>query len=105
MHLVEATLPAKRKRVALPIDPATRSQYVGTYQLAPNFRLEVFVEGERLMTRATGQHAIEIAREGTDTFFTRGVDAQLVFKRKGDGTVDSVTLHQNGREMPAPRVP
>ena len=46
------------------------------------------------MTRATGQNAIELARDGPDSFFTRGVDARLVFHRKDDGTIDSVTLHQ-----------
>ena len=105
LHLVEATLPLKQKRVALPIDAATRPQYAGTYQLAPNFRLDVYVEGERMMTRATGQNAIELARDGPDSFFTRGVDARLVFHRKDDATIDSVTLHQGGREMPAPRLP
>jgi CubicO group peptidase (beta-lactamase class C family) len=105
MHLVDATRPPKRKRVVLATDAATLAQYAGTYQLAPNFRLEVFVEGERLMTRATGQNAIEISRYGEDTFFAHGVDAQLVFHRKEDGTAGSVTLHQNGRATFAPRVP
>ena len=104
-HLVEAALPLKRAHVALPIDPATRDQYVGTYQVSPSFRIEVFVEEERLMTRATGQHAIEIAREGPDTFFLRGVEARLAFHRKDGGAIDSVTIQQGGRETSAARLP
>jgi len=104
-HLVEPSLPLKRPHAALPIDPATRDQYVGTYQVTPNFRIQVFVEGERMMTRATGQQAIEIAREGPDTFFLRGVEARLVFHRKDGGAIDSVTIQQGGRETPATRLP
>lgn len=104
-HLVEPALPMRRKHVALPIDPATREQYAGTYQIAPSFKLEVYFEDERMMTRATGQQAIEIAREGPDAFFTRGMEARLVFHRGDDGAIDSLTLHQGGRETRAPRLP
>lgn len=104
-HLVDASLPLKRPHVALPIDPATRAQYVGTYQVTPSFRVQVYVEGGRMMTRATGQQAIEIAREGPDTFFLRGVEARLVFHRNDDGAIDSVTIQQGGRETPAARLP
>ncbi len=104
-HLVAPVLPMKQKRVALPIDPATRDQYAGTHRLVPDFRIEVYFEGGRMMTRATGQRAIEVSRDGPDTFFTRGIDARLVFHRREDGSIDSLRLHQGGRETPAPKVP
>ncbi len=104
-HLADPALPALRKRVALPLDPATREQYVGRYRLTPSMVLDVYVDGERLMTRATGQGAIEIAREGTDAFFTRGMDARLEFHRNADGAIEAVTIHQNGYASPAPRLP
>lgn len=105
MHLLEPALPMARKRVALPTDPALREQYVGRYQFAPSRILEVFVDGERLVTRMTGQGPIELGREGPDAFFTRGVDATLEFHRNADRAVDAVTIRQNGRDSRAPRMP
>ncbi|HEY2628023.1 MAG TPA: serine hydrolase [Usitatibacter sp.] len=105
MHLVDQRLPIKAKHASLPIDPATRGQYVGRYTFgAPNV-LEVFVDGDRLMTQMTGQHPVEIAREGTDKFFTRGIEATLQFERDAKGAIVAVTLQQNGREVRAPRLP
>jgi serine-type D-Ala-D-Ala carboxypeptidase/endopeptidase len=105
MHLLEPALPMSRKRVALPTDPALREQYVGRYQFAPTRILDVYVDGERLMTRMTGQVPIELGREGPDTFFTRGVDASLEFHRNADKAIEAVTIHQNGRDTRAPRMP
>ncbi len=106
-HLVDADFPMHRKHLALPTDAATREQYVGRYQFGPAKFLEVYVEGERLLTRMTGpgQGVIEIAREGPDRFFTRGVDATLDFARGADGKVDAVTIHQNGFDVRGPRTP
>ncbi|MGZ5035819.1 MAG: serine hydrolase domain-containing protein [Usitatibacter sp.] len=104
-HLINPALPMHRKHTSLPIDRATRDEYTGRYQFGPSRVLEVFVDGERLMTRMTGQGPIEIAREGTDRFFTRGIEAQLVFHRDAKQAVDSVTILQNGREVPGARLP
>jgi D-alanyl-D-alanine-carboxypeptidase/D-alanyl-D-alanine-endopeptidase len=105
MHLVEFSLPMARKHVALPTDRALREQYVGRYQFAPSRILDVYVDGERLMTRMTGQGPIELGREGADKFFTRGVEATLEFHRGADKAVEAVTIHQNGRDARAPRMP
>jgi serine-type D-Ala-D-Ala carboxypeptidase/endopeptidase len=105
MHLADPALPLKKRRAGLPTDAAARGEYVGRYQLGPGFVLEVYVDGERLMTRATGQPPVEIAREGADSFFTRVIDARLVFHRKADGTIEAFTLYQGGRETRAPRIP
>lgn len=105
MHLVDSQLPIKTKHASLPIDPATRGEYAGRYDFgAPNV-LDVFVDGDRLMTRMTGQSAIEIAREGIDKFFARGVEATLEFNRDAKGTVVAVTLRQAGHEFRAARLP
>jgi hypothetical protein len=67
--------------------------------------LEVFVDGASLMTQMTGQGPIELGREATDKFFTRGIEATLEFNRSGSGAVEAVTLRQNGREIRAARLP
>jgi D-alanyl-D-alanine-carboxypeptidase/D-alanyl-D-alanine-endopeptidase len=105
LHLVDPVWPLLRKRVALPLDAATRKQYVGSYELRPGFVITVWEEGEKLMSRATGQSAVEYFRDGTDAFFLRVVDARIVFNRGKDGNVEGLTLHQNGRQVPGRRLP
>ena len=104
VHLVEPARPLMRKRVALPLDAETRKQYVGAYELRPGFVITVWEEGERLMSRATGQAAVEYFREGPDAFFLRVVDARIVFTRGADGKVDGLVLHQAGRQVPGKRL-
>ena len=37
--------------------------------------------------------------------FWKVVDAQATFTLGKDGRATSLTLHQNGRDLPAPRIP
>lgn len=104
-HLVASDYPLLRKRVALPLDAATRKQYVGRYELRPGFVITVWEDGDKLMSQATGQSAVEYFRDGPDAFFLRVVDARIVFNRNKDGEVDGLTLHQNGRQVPGRRLP
>ena len=103
-HLVDPAMPLMRKRTALALDAEIRKQYLGAYELRPGFVITIFEQGERLMSQGTGQGVIEIFRDGTDHFFTRVVDAQLAFNRGADGAVESLTLHQGGRQVPGKRL-
>jgi CubicO group peptidase (beta-lactamase class C family) len=103
-YLVDSTLPLRLKRAAIAIDAAKLEDYVGTYQLSPDFALRVFREGERLLVQATGQDAVPMFAEAPDRFFLKLVDAQLTFRRDASGKVDIVILHQGGRDIPGPRV-
>lgn len=85
--------------------PEVLAAYAGRYQLAPGFVLTVRPSAYGLITQATGQGALPAYASGRDEFFLRSVDAQLSFKRDASGAVESVVLHQNGRDMPAPRLP
>ncbi|MGE6784976.1 serine hydrolase [Ensifer adhaerens] len=91
------------KRTAITIDPARYDAYVGTYRLAPDFELTIFRDGDSLFAQATGQERLEIVPEAEHRFFTKLVDAQISFTLNGD-RAGSLTLHQGGRDMPAPRV-
>ena len=44
------------------------------------------------------------AAASKDKFFYKVVDAQLDFECDGSGKVTAAVLHQNGREMRAPRM-
>jgi CubicO group peptidase (beta-lactamase class C family) len=104
-HLVDPTLPLRQKREAIALPESTLQEYVGTYQLTPEFALRVFREGERLLVQATGQDAVPIFAEAPDKFFFKLVEAQLTFRRDDKGRVESVILHQGGRNIPGPRKP
>jgi hypothetical protein len=58
-----------------------------------------------LFTQLTGQGKIEIYPESPDTFFPKVVDASITFRFGPDGKATGLTLNQNGRKMPAERVP
>jgi D-alanyl-D-alanine-carboxypeptidase/D-alanyl-D-alanine-endopeptidase len=103
LHLVDPQLGLKKRRVGLPTDAAALGQYVGHYDLAATFAIEVFVQGAKLMAQGTSQHAFEVLREGPDVFFYTIVPAKLRFSRGADGVVDGVTLEQGGRELKGKR--
>ena len=91
-----------RVEIKLPVEKL--DGYAGQYQIAPAFVMKVWREGSRMLTQATGQGQLEIFASAEDRFFAKVVDAELVFTRDKEGKVTALTLHQGGREMPAPRV-
>ena len=96
-------MPKVRTAVALP--PETLDRYVGRFALAPTAILSITREGNQMFAQLTGQAKIEIFAESAATFFLRVVDASISFEFGTDGKAVAVTLHQNGRNMPAKRLP
>ncbi len=89
-------------------EPARPGEYVydvnkfdelaGRYELAiaPGFVLEFRREGDKLVTQATGQGAVEIFASSDSTFYLKVVQASVTFHRNAEGKVEHITLHQNG---------
>jgi serine-type D-Ala-D-Ala carboxypeptidase/endopeptidase len=100
--LPETMAQEQPKEVALPREVLV--DYVGRFRLAPGFDLEVSLSATGLQAQATGQPALPVFASARDEFFYKVVVARLSFTRDATGRVTSVTLHQNGRDMPAPRV-
>ena len=105
LHLLTPAIPLVSQRQAIAISGDSLEAYVGNYQLAPNFVLAVTRQGDALFTQATGQGIIRIWPSAVNEFFLREVNAQITFVRDSTGRVTSLVLHQNNRDMPAPRVP
>jgi CubicO group peptidase (beta-lactamase class C family) len=80
------------------VDAKVFDTYVGEYELAPNFIMRVFREGDKFMTQATGQGAFEILAESETTFYPRAFNAKLTFLKDAEGKVTSLSLSQGGRE-------
>lgn len=95
-------LPSIPVEIRLPTDVLRR--YVGDYQLAPGFVLTVTLEGEQLMSQATGQQKVAIFPSSDTEFFLKVVNAQISFVTDASGNAEKIVLHQGGRDMPGPKV-
>jgi hypothetical protein len=110
MHLMDssapiATLPKIAIHTEKPLDTKAFDRYVGVYEFAPGATLTFSREGEHAYVQLTGQPKFEIFAESEKAFFLKVVDAQVVFETDATGRATAVTLHQNGQEHRAPRMP
>jgi D-alanyl-D-alanine-carboxypeptidase/D-alanyl-D-alanine-endopeptidase len=108
-HLLDASYPLDKvepikEHKEITIDTKVFDNYVGTYQLAPSAIMTISRDGYQFFTQLTGQGKIQIYPESDRKFFLKLVDAQLTFDTDAQGKATQVTLHQNGRDMPAKRI-
>ena len=106
-HLLDAKVPLMqppKEHKEVSVDPKILGGYVGKYQLAPTFVLAITREGDQLFAQATGQPKFQIFPESQHDFFLKVVDAQITFETDGNGRATSLTLHQNGANMPGKRI-
>ncbi len=97
VHGEAVVLPTERKEVHVSHD--VLQSYVGTYELTPNFSITFTLEGDQLMTQATGQGKFPVFAESDTRFFTKVVDAEVEFVKDANGKVTGMVLHQNGRDI------
>jgi len=102
---VVASAPEPKSHKEVAVDPKIFDGYAGNYELAPGFVIAVTREGDHLYAQATGQGKAEIYAEGEREFFYKVVDAQITFVTDAQGRATQLILHQNGRDLPAKRVP
>jgi CubicO group peptidase (beta-lactamase class C family) len=91
----------ERKEVT--ISPDILAKYVGNYELRPGFDLVITLEGNQLMSQATGQSKIPLFAESERKFFLNVVDADIEFLKNDNGEVTSLMLHQGAAEIKAAR--
>jgi hypothetical protein len=92
---------AERKEIT--VSPALLTKYVGTYELRPGFDLVITLEGDKLISQATGQGKVQLFAETDTKFFLKVTDAQVEFLLDSNGAVGSLMLHQGPTEIKAPR--
>lgn len=93
----------RAKREAIQISSTKFDELVGEYELRPGFVMKVFRDGDKFMTQATNQGAIEIFAMSESRFFPKVVDAEIEFERGADGKATTLILHQGGNDLRAPR--
>lgn len=104
-HILNSDAPLATIRKAITLEAEKLESYVGHYELRPGVLLKIAREGDGLTAQLTGQEALPIFAEAVDRFFLRAVEAQLTFSRDAAGRVESVTLHQGGRDVTGARLP
>ena len=85
------------------VDPKTFSVFAGRYDYQ-NAVLTVSVEDAHLFAQLTGQPKYEIFPKGTDEFFWKVTDAQVLFLRNEKREVVAARHTQNGNTFNAPRL-
>jgi CubicO group peptidase (beta-lactamase class C family) len=87
----------ERKEIA--VDPELFDKYAGKYELGPGVLVDIFREGDRLMTQISGQPKFQLFPQSRTDFFLKAVDAQVTFEPDQKRLV----IHQNGRDVTARR--
>jgi len=107
LHLLDPAIPLlqpAKQRHEVKVDAAVLDRYAGRYELAPTFVVTITHEGDHLFAQATGQPRYEIFAEDDRNFFFKVVDAQITFDVDATGRATSLTLHQNGANVPGKRI-
>lgn len=91
-----------REAVEVPVE--ILKDYVGEYQIFPEFTITVTLEGSQLRTQATGQEIIDIYPESETRFFFTVVDAEIEFIRNSSGEVEKLILYQAGQKYEGERI-
>ena len=95
---------APKQRTAITVSRDVLQRYVGTYQLTPQFVLDVTLGESGLQVHPTGQNTSDLFPESETEFFFKIVDAQISFVRDAQGRVTGLVLHQNGNDLAARRI-
>ncbi len=104
LHLIDSKLPLResaKEKSAIKVNPKLYDDYVGQYEIVPQFVMTVTKEQDKLMVQATGQPKFELFPESEQKFFLKVVDAQVSFFKDGKGAVTHLILHQNGANQKA----
>lgn len=59
------------------------------------------VDGEKLKFQVTGQNKIPFYPKSETRFFCKQLPAEIEFSKGEDGSVEKVTLYQDGQEIEA----
>ena len=87
-------VPGEKKTIT--VEAAILKQYVGEYQIAPNFTITITMGPNGLQAQPTGQGLFDLFAEKENLFFLKVVDAEVEFVKDTNDVVIEMILHQNG---------
>jgi CubicO group peptidase (beta-lactamase class C family) len=94
LHILNQNLPLKMLKKAIKVNPSTYDDYIGEYELSPDFKLTISREGNKLYVQATGQEKFEIFPLSENRFFYKVIDAEIFFIKNKKGKVNTLILYQ-----------
>ena len=95
-------IPKERKIISL--DPKVMEKYVGEYQIGTNIIVAITIESGKLLGQLGGQGKFSLAPESETEFYSKDVNAQIVFIRDATGKTTGFTLKQGGTNNPATKI-
>jgi CubicO group peptidase (beta-lactamase class C family) len=92
--------PKIKQEIAL--DQKTLSKYIGTYEFSPNFLMNIFSNDNHTYAQRIGDaDKFEIFAHKENSFFLKAFEAELEFRENGKHLIDTMILHQGGKDMVA----
>ncbi|MEQ1586050.1 MAG: serine hydrolase [Cyclobacteriaceae bacterium] len=89
---------------SISMDNSLFDQYVGEYELAPQYIVTVWREGSAYKAQASGQPVYEIFPESDQKFFLSVADVTLEFLRDDQQKVTGLVLSMGGHQTPGKKV-
>jgi CubicO group peptidase (beta-lactamase class C family) len=106
-HLLDPSVPLyqpPKQRSQVSLDPKQFDNYVGRYELGPNFIITISRNDDHFFEQATGQPKAEIFPESRTEFFLKIVDAEIAFQTGSSGHATGLILHQGQKTREAKRI-
>jgi len=91
------------EKQVLRLDPEAYKQFVGRYEVSPNYFLDVTWEDYYLVIQPTGQAATRFYAEGQTLFYSTDPYIRIQFQRD-QGPVDGLVLWQQDFELQAGKI-
>lgn len=91
-------------RPSLRLSADLLAQYVGRYQVAPGFAVEIVREGDGLVLVAPGNARLPLRAESEENFYCNGIYLLLRFKRNEQGKVAGFDIEQYAGQGFAARI-
>jgi len=88
--------------IELPVE--TLESYIGKYEFAKNVYMEITREENRLFIQLTGQQKFQAYASAQNKFFLKVIEASITFNSNSNSKIESLTLHQGGRDQIAKRI-
>ncbi len=107
LRKIKESEPEYKKKFEKPVvklDSITLQRYTGSYEVTPDFIMNVFTEGNEMYIQCTGQPKAPIDAVGETTFESIKYKAEFDFVNSAGAGYDKVVLHQNGQAITAVRV-
>ncbi len=98
-HFLNRAIPLTPVKPFVPVSQKILDEYVGSYELAPDFVFTITRRNDKLFAQLTGQPQFRVFAEAKNKFYYKVVPAQLTFNRGISGKIESLTLSQNGDKI------